>query len=353
MFLAKADLPRPDAELRALASPTDPAIVAAHAEAAARALMRRPIASVVPAARAGTFHDVAVVTFADFLSPQAAVVRLTRRPAWGRDDGLLVESLVRPALARVGVSAPDVLAVDLSRSAVPTDVQIQSIAPGVCLRELDHDDAHIGVHFPALARALALVGSVRVRGAGPLDPAHAQPTGLLPDWPAFLALRLTEHADACMGAGLIDRAERAQIDRAFAALATEVARRELGLLHGDPGSHNVFAAPEGVTLIDWEDALAGDPLLDLANWATFHPERRWPAFFDALPGRGPLAPSAVERAVFWLYFLRLALAKTVHRLRFGTRDVPGRPPASGRIQRALAALADLGVVARTPIGGAA
>lgn len=353
MFLAKADLARPDAELRALASPSDTALVTAHAEIAARELLRRPTASVVRAPRSGTFHDVAIVTFADFGVPSAAVVRLTRRPAWGPDVGLLVESALRPALARAGVGAPDVLALDLSRTLVPTDVQIQSHAPGVCLRDLDHEDAEIGAHFPALARSLTRVGSIPVHGAGPIDPNHTALTGLLQSWPEFVTLRLRDHADACLSAGLIDRAERVHIDRAFGALRAELSRRPLGLLHGDPGSHNIFATESGVTLIDWEDALAGDPLMDLANWATFHPERRWPAFFAALPEAGPLAPSPTERAVFWLYFLRLSLAKTVHRVRFATPDAPGRPPASRRIQRALAALAELGVGTSAPIGGAA
>jgi thiamine kinase-like enzyme len=91
-------------------------------------------------------------------------------------------------------------------------------------------------------------------------------------------------------------------------------------------------------LIDWEDACIGDPMLDLANWATFHPERRWPVFFEAASEQGPYAQRSEMRALFWLYYLRVALAKTVHRIRFGVTDKPGRPPASMRIQRALKGL---------------
>jgi hypothetical protein len=41
-----------------------------------------------------------------------------------------------------------------------------------------------------------------------------------------------------------------------------------------------------------------------------------------------------------LYFLRVALAKTVVRHNLGLRDRPGRPPASLRIQRGLQGVAE-------------
>ncbi len=354
MFLAKADLDRPDPELRALRTPTDPAAVANLARAAAESLLGRPIATVTPTPHPVTFHDVAIVTFADSLEPTTVVVRLSRRPEWGSNTELLVDSILSPLLVRAGVNAPAILACDLSRSIVSTDLQIQALAPGHCLREFDHDDSLISPFFPAVAGALASVGSVAVQGAGPIDVSVSRDqllTGLHPTWSEFLTLRLADHAGLCLAAGLIDRAEQAKIDRAFENLLPAASRQPLGLVHGDPGNHNVFVDGERITLIDWEDALAGDPLMDLANWATFHPERRWPTFFASIPGTGPSSGDETQDSLFWLYFLRLALAKTAHRLRFGTPDAPGRPPASRRIQRALDALAGLGVINSTSAGG--
>ena len=89
-------------------------------------------------------------------------------------------------------------------------------------------------------------------------------------------------------------------------------------------------------LIDWEDAVAGDPLFEVAFWATFHPERRWDAFFAGYR-KDPLE-TPEDRLRFWLYFLRIALMKTVLRHRLGCTDPPGRTPASQRIQRALRGL---------------
>lgn len=353
-FLTKADFARPDDDLRKLREPTDPSAVAQLARQAAAGLLVRPIASVVPSSQPVTLHDVAQVNFADSDDPAAVIVRLARRPAWGPDTGLRIDTVLAPALGRAGVSVPSLLAVDLSRSIVPTDVQIQTIAPGVCIQDMDHDDARICACFPALAAALLRVGSIPVRGAGPIDPMRDDAiTGVHAAWTDFLTLRLAEHADTCLAAGLIDGAERRWIDQAFDRLLPAAAARPMGLVHGDPSNFNVFAAGDVLTLVDWEDALAGDPLMDLANWTTFHPDRRWPAIDATIPGLGPNSADVAERSLFWLYFLRLVLAKTVQRVRFAKPDLPGRQPASRRIQRALAELAGLGVISGRVAGGVA
>ena len=110
------------------------------------------------------------------------------------------------------------------------------------------------------------------------------------------------------------------------------------LLHGDLGSHNVLTDGDRLLgLIDWEDAVAGDPVYDIAFWATFHPAARRTIFLTgyrdvrALPDDFPLR--------FWLYFVRIALAKAVHRRRFGYPDRPDRPTAAQRIRSALDELA--------------
>lgn len=353
-FLTKADFARPDEDLRALREPTDSSAVAELARAAAAGLLDRPVASVEPSPQPVTLHDVARVNFADSAEPAAVIVRLARRPAWGADTGLRIDTVLAQALGRAGVSVPAVVALDLSRSIVPTDVQIQTEAPGVCMQDLDHDDARICACFPALAGALMRVGSIPVRGAGPIDPMRDDAiTGVHAAWTDFLTLRLAEHADTCLAAGLIDVAERGWIGQAFDRLLPAAAARPMGLVHGDPSNFNVFAAGDLLTLVDWEDALAGDPLMDLANWTTFHPDRRWPAIEAAIPGLGPTSADVAERSLFWLYFLRLVLAKTVQRLRFAKPDLPGRQPASRRIQRALAELAGLGVVGGRVAGGVA
>ena len=105
------------------------------------------------------------------------------------------------------------------------------------------------------------------------------------------------------------------------------------LLHGDLGSHNVLTDGDRLLgLIDWEDALAGDPVYDVAFWATFHPPARYAAFLAGYREVGSLPDDFPIR--FWLYFVRIAVAKAVHRRRFGYTDRPDRPTAAHRIRYA-------------------
>ena len=72
--------------------------------------------------------------------------------------------------------------------------------------------------------------------------------------------------------------------------------------------------------------------------SSFHPERRLPPFLE---GYGLGQPSPEERRLIALYFLRIALFKTVHRLRFGVRDLSGRTPGHHRIYRGVSELQQL------------
>ena len=151
---------------------------------------------------------------------------------------------------------------------------------------------------------------------------------------AYVGLRLDEHLRACEDASAIDASERARITAQFEAAGPALRSQPSALLHGDPGSHNFIVEGESIRgVIDWEDALLGDPLFDLASLCTFHPERRHRAIWDAY-GVG-FVPGHDAWRRFWLYFLRIALARTVHRARFGYGERPGRACASRRIQLAL------------------
>src|SRR5262249_32278643 len=138
----------------------------------------------------------------------------------------------------------------------------------------------------------------------------------------------------CVRLGVVTPEEAQRILKTFDRCTRLLHVEEPALLHGDLGSHNVFTDGASITaLIDWEDCLSGDPVFDIAFWATFHPERRHQAFLDGYRSESPLPGDFAVR--FWLYFLRIALGKTVLRHRLRLSDPPGRPAASLRIQRGL------------------
>jgi fructosamine-3-kinase len=153
-------------------------------------------------------------------------------------------------------------------------------------------------------------------------------------WYGYLKLHLVAHIDCCRRIGAISTTESTEIERrlsdGFARLDDVPAR----LLHGDLGGHNIFArGAEVAAIIDWEDCLSGDPVYDVAFWGTFHRDEHLIPFLEGYLNGAPAGGDFMQR--YWLYYLRISLAKTVHRHRFGYTDPPGRAPASARIQKAL------------------
>jgi aminoglycoside phosphotransferase (APT) family kinase protein len=250
------------------------------------------------------------------------------------DFGLAIESRAMRLLRDIGLPSLEVAAFE----AVDGPFILIEEARGQTLTQFEHPDTQ-QMPEPLLfefGRFLAKVHQTPAKGGGLLDCSHDEWTGLHQTWTDYLRLRLDEHLEVCRNIGAIDSTEALAIQKFFSEIPSVSPR----LLHGDPGHHNVFSDGQKITaIIDWEDALAGDPIFDIAYWGTFVRDEMRQRFLDGYQTVEKLPPDFEHR--YWLYYLRVALSKTVHRHRFGTKDRPGRPPASLRIQKALSKLAQL------------
>jgi hypothetical protein len=252
---------------------------------------------------------------------------------------MLLDQWANRTLKSAGLQALTVHAVDLTRTHCPWDCTLLAPAQGVCLRHLDEDEETLLPLLRSLGAFLAAVHQIRAAGYGLLAPTEngSAALGTVPSWPEYLRTRLDAHLRVCRQIHAISRAEENLICRLFDDSGPTLECASPVLLHGDPGNHNAFAHGGAICcLIDWEDALAGDPIYEVALWATFHPQRRHRGFFEGYFANR--APAADFPQRFWLYFLRVALAKTVVRHNFGLQDRPGRAPAALRIQLALDSL---------------
>ena len=267
-------------------------------------------------------------------------VKLPRVPD-GDLDGVSSESYRVEAIALQqalagGVDAPRVAALDRSRAVVPFDFLITDREDGPSLRALDEDEDEDAILacYPAVATALRKTHSIQVTGVGLCLPDEdGELRGSMSHWGEYLGTRLNEHLGVLVGAGIVAVSESSDIRDMLDPLRA-LTDRPTRLLHGDCGPHNMIRRIDGsVALIDWEDATGGDPLFELAQWATFNPRRRWSTMLDLYTG-GTWLPDHL----FWLYFLRITVAKLVVRARFRLPDLPGRPTARDRIEQALAEL---------------
>lgn len=140
-------------------------------------------------------------------------------------------------------------------------------APGRTLQ--DTDRATLLALAPAVARVMDAIAAAPVLGTG-----HGSfgPDGVapFPDWRGFV-LAVADPAPWAEVAALADPASvRPLLNRLATADTLSEVRQ---LVHGDFGSNNVLATPAGVTgVVDWSEALWGDPDYDLANlgyWRTW------------------------------------------------------------------------------------
>jgi Ser/Thr protein kinase RdoA (MazF antagonist) len=340
VFYPKADLPLPDALLRP--SAPAPEVAAAQLQAAGdvcrRVLGQSPV-EVRALSEPGTFHTLYRVVLS---GGRRRIVRFNALSARQRDFPLLLDSAVMAHLRTAGLPGLVVDHVDLSRRWCPWDYEILEEAPGTSLKAFDHDDALIVPLLGVLGGVVARLHAIRTEGFGLLDvrplaqgrPATDRLRGTWASWSDYLMVCLPEHVSCCVDLGAITTRETDTILKRFDTFQEACTPIAPCLLHGDLGNHNLFTDGTAITaLIDWEDSLSGDPVFDIAFWATFHPERRHRAFLDGYRAVRPLPEDFEVR--FWLYFLRVALAKTVLRHRLGLKDVPGRPPASLRIRKGL------------------
>ena len=337
-FYAKTDIECDNARLRRLRNTAydEAAGRTPMVEVAARSLLGLGSIEVIPARRQGTFHLVHIVRG----SGPPLVVRSSRVEVNDPDDTLRVEAVIAEHLTSACVPHAAVRAVAVgTRRIAPFDLAIQDMSPGRALCDLRETVGECPDLLRGVGRVLRDLHTIKGLGGGPVclrGKNGGKLFGLHPAWRDYMMLNLEAHVAMCRDIGAITSDQSEAILRIFADHAAVWHDVPARLLHGDLGNCNIFVRNNAVVaLIDWEDALIGDPAFDVAMWLTFHPRRHHAAF---LQGYGSATLDNGFRLRCALSFLRIALSKTVHRHRFAYLDLPGRQPAHERICRGMNAV---------------
>ncbi|WP_176921599.1 phosphotransferase family protein [Pseudonocardia oroxyli] len=182
-------------------------------------------------------------------------------------------------LARAaGLLVPDVLG---QATTGPRSVLVLSALLGPSLEEflLVESRAAVDAVVVELGAQLRLLHASTKSGWGPLRPNAAQGT---PTWSDFLRppREVLEDLELSVPAGLLARALEAVDD-------ADTTTHESALVHGDFRPANVVVLPSGsVGLVDFEHAMIGDPLWDLAWWQSCEPGA---SLASLLKGYGPMS----------------------------------------------------------------
>jgi aminoglycoside phosphotransferase (APT) family kinase protein len=346
LFYPKADMPVPDDLLRGLLSRrfVELGMTPERVAIAAGAALGFAPTAVSALEQQGTFHRVFRISTTGHEGRW--ILRANAAGDFLHDLTFHLDAWAGARVKDEDVPAVIVRHVDLSRTVVPFDFQVADQSSGVTLDRYNDDEPRMRRLLHQLGRVVAQIHGIPLSGYGLLDarrPASGigPPRGAWNTWAEYIRLNLDAHLDACTRWGDLTLVGAGVLRSAFERHDDCLNLSSGSLLHGDLGSHNVLTDGERLLgLIDWEDALAGDPVFDIASWATFQPAARHADFVRGYSEVKPLPGDFWVR--FWLYFARIAVAKAVVRRRFGYPDRPGWTTAAQRIQHAVENLSRAG-----------
>ena len=176
-------------------------------------------------------------------------------------------------------------------------------APGVRLQDLNAAD--VGRMVGELAQILETIAAADLCGTAGFGRFDASGTAPFPNWKEFLTGM--DDSRSCDWRAIAPRLDMPLVDhllRGVRALA-EHCPEERRLIHGDFGSYNVLTDGSQVTaVIDWDLALFGDPLYDVAS-LFFWEEKQLEPIIQHFKGCLSDVPGAKERVT--CYQLRIGL----------------------------------------------
>ena len=135
-------------------------------------------------------------------------------------------------------------------------------------------------------------------------------------WADYIFTQLDNHLRLCLQEQYLSEEDCEESQAIFAQLVPSIEIKDGRLLHCDLGKQNIFQSTDGrLVLIDWEDALGGDPVFDIAMWGSFMGNEAHINTFLKGYGQANEIPQDFKLR-YHLYHYRIVLAKTVHRYRF-------------------------------------
>jgi len=240
------------------------------------------------------------------------------------DDYMEVESHLLDCVRSRSTPTPRVIACDTTRETVACAWQLIEYLPHPTLRHW-HKLGNLDLQtIPRqIGRAIADFQRVPVEGFGPFQPDQLRESGKLVGYhrtyPDYFFLRLGDHLSALQSGSFLSRTECERIEALLRDHASLLELERPCLVHKDTALWNILGTQDRITaVIDWDDAIGGDPVDDLALLGCFFDQPILEAATAGYETRRPRPDNFAPR--LWLHVLRNLLFKAVIRLRGGYFD---------------------------------
>lgn len=279
----------------------------------------------------------------------------------GDDDYMLAESRLMALAAAHGVPVPHVVHTDVSRQRCPLRFQVMEFRPEPNLNTYhQRGELDLTAVPRQLGQHLRRLHGIPLPGFGFMNTAvlaaEGRLQGLDSDYPAYFGKCLDQHLAYLGEHQLLPDSTLAEIRGVFAAQAPRLCLAQGVLVHRDLALWNVLGTPAAITaIVDWDDAVSGDPADDLGMLACFYDEAFLAEVLTGYWDRTPSPPDFAAR--MWLHTLRNMLWKTKirHSLGYFDKDAGfflnapgGGESLAARTQRKLAQALDHCRRIRTP-----
>ncbi len=262
----------------------------------------------------GTFHTIYRVTTPN----ERYVVKLNAFPDQYRELSFLLEHWVNIQLEQAGIVYCPTIATDVSRSFINTDILVQRLIPGDTLYSLAAGKELPPILLADVGSHIAKVHRLKCKGFGQISLqsllAEGVARGQMNSWFEYLDTRFSDHIQFCIHQQILNADSLSILQSLSQTVKRKISVRQGCLLHGDVANHNIIADGNHVSaVLDWEDAVIGDSLYDVAYWGTASfGHDGWIKEFHT--GYNAITPfSATDNLAYWFYFFRISLAKAVIR----------------------------------------
>lgn len=295
-----------------------------------RKAMGMRVASWEPSTSWGSSHVIYKVVIRD--DPQPMLL-LRANTGFGKpEDSMVIEKALTDTVTAAGVPTNRIFVADISRTDFPFDYQIQQIVPGTDIESGFHGTKE---EYDAMSRTLGeyvgVMSSIRCEKYGLFDVAAAAQgklVGTKETFSAYVATKLdddlrylADHGE--LAAGNVDR-----IESIFRESQPLTDQPDSCVVHHDLADHNIAFENGHITgIFDWESAVAGDSVLDLAScptWKTLYPrEELMLAGYVSVTGSKPAHYEEKRnlyrlRTLIWkmMYAIRMNLESEERRKKF-------------------------------------
>ncbi len=234
------------------------------------------------------------------------------------DGYLAVETFLLDKVRGEGVPTPRVIACDSSRKRSTYAWQLlQNIAYPNLQVWNSRGELSLRQIAPTIGEAIAKWQQVPVAGFGPFQPefVHERATlkGYHNSYSDYFNLNLVQHLNALRDGDFIDQSEESKVIEVIESSRDLLDLRQGCLVHKDLALWNILGPADGVAAyIDWDDAIAGDPMDDISLVACFHGADVVAQVLEGYQRIHSLPPEYEARV--WLHFLRNMIVKSVIRV---------------------------------------